>query len=214
MLTEAAIYGAKDHLLGLKENVIIGKLIPAGSGAPQLAARKERERGRPSRPSPARRSKRATSYNPFLEDGTARAPEDEAAVLARAGETAGADDEASSIRSWPMRGRRERALHFQPAPPGRKRSRSRRPSRPTHGALTSGDAAFNENWGGRPRLTNVFEPVATLRDRGSERGGVRHGLSDGPTGSPPSRDGGQGPRRGSSITPAIRPAVPWGPPPT
>ena len=34
MLTEAAINGAKDHLLGLKENVIIGKLIPAGSGAP------------------------------------------------------------------------------------------------------------------------------------------------------------------------------------
>jgi DNA-directed RNA polymerase subunit beta' len=29
VLTEAAISGAKDHLLGLKENVIIGKLIPA-----------------------------------------------------------------------------------------------------------------------------------------------------------------------------------------
>jgi DNA-directed RNA polymerase subunit beta' len=33
VLTEAAINGAKDHLLGLKENVIIGKLIPAGTGA-------------------------------------------------------------------------------------------------------------------------------------------------------------------------------------
>ena len=45
VLTEAAINGAKDHLIGLKENVIIGKLIPAGSGAPaNLAARKERER--------------------------------------------------------------------------------------------------------------------------------------------------------------------------
>ena len=32
MLTEAAIKGKVDHLLGLKENVIIGKLIPAGSG--------------------------------------------------------------------------------------------------------------------------------------------------------------------------------------
>ena len=32
VLTEAAIKGKVDHLLGLKENVIIGKLIPAGSG--------------------------------------------------------------------------------------------------------------------------------------------------------------------------------------
>ncbi|MBQ3483472.1 MAG: DNA-directed RNA polymerase subunit beta' [Clostridia bacterium] len=32
VLTEAAIKGKVDHLLGLKENVIIGKLIPAGTG--------------------------------------------------------------------------------------------------------------------------------------------------------------------------------------
>ena len=32
MLTEAAIKGKVDHLLGLKENVLIGKLIPAGTG--------------------------------------------------------------------------------------------------------------------------------------------------------------------------------------
>ncbi len=32
VLTEAAIAGKIDHLLGLKENVIIGKLIPAGTG--------------------------------------------------------------------------------------------------------------------------------------------------------------------------------------
>jgi DNA-directed RNA polymerase subunit beta' len=32
VLTEAAIEGQTDHLVGLKENVIIGKLIPAGSG--------------------------------------------------------------------------------------------------------------------------------------------------------------------------------------
>ena len=32
VLTEAAIKGKVDHLVGLKENVIIGKLIPAGSG--------------------------------------------------------------------------------------------------------------------------------------------------------------------------------------
>ena len=32
VLTEAAIKGKADHLVGLKENVIIGKLIPAGTG--------------------------------------------------------------------------------------------------------------------------------------------------------------------------------------
>ena len=32
VLTEAAIKGKTDHLVGLKENVIIGKLIPAGTG--------------------------------------------------------------------------------------------------------------------------------------------------------------------------------------
>ena len=35
VLTEAAIKGKVDHLIGLKENVIIGKLIPAGTGMKQ-----------------------------------------------------------------------------------------------------------------------------------------------------------------------------------
>src|SRR6059036_906971 len=34
VLTEASIQGSVDHLVGLKENVIIGKLIPAGTGLP------------------------------------------------------------------------------------------------------------------------------------------------------------------------------------
>ncbi len=43
VLTEAAIAGKVDRLLGLKENVIIGKLIPAGSGLEaRLQARRER----------------------------------------------------------------------------------------------------------------------------------------------------------------------------
>ena len=32
VLTEAAIWGKIDHLRGLKENVIMGRLIPAGTG--------------------------------------------------------------------------------------------------------------------------------------------------------------------------------------
>ena len=35
VLTDAAIHAKSDPLLGLKENVIIGKLIPAGTGMPQ-----------------------------------------------------------------------------------------------------------------------------------------------------------------------------------
>ena len=33
VLNEAAIAGKEDHLLGLKENVIVGHLIPAGTGS-------------------------------------------------------------------------------------------------------------------------------------------------------------------------------------
>ena len=32
MLTEAATQGKRDQLVGLKENVIVGRLIPAGTG--------------------------------------------------------------------------------------------------------------------------------------------------------------------------------------
>ncbi len=34
VLTEASIHGKVDHLVGLKENVIMGRLIPAGTGVP------------------------------------------------------------------------------------------------------------------------------------------------------------------------------------
>ncbi|HEX9056283.1 MAG TPA: DNA-directed RNA polymerase subunit beta' [Ktedonobacterales bacterium] len=44
VLTEAAINGSTDHLLGLKENVIIGKLIPAGRGLEQRHELRERQR--------------------------------------------------------------------------------------------------------------------------------------------------------------------------
>ncbi len=37
VLTDAAIKGKKDPLIGLKENVIIGKLVPAGTGMPEYS---------------------------------------------------------------------------------------------------------------------------------------------------------------------------------
>jgi len=66
VLTEAAISGKIDHLRGLKENVIMGRLIPAGTGmaryqqvgirinAPEaLLEGPEEEAGYPASPRPA-----------------------------------------------------------------------------------------------------------------------------------------------------------------
>jgi DNA-directed RNA polymerase subunit beta' len=44
VLTEAAILGKRDELRGLKENVIVGRLIPAGSGMAHHLNRKEAAR--------------------------------------------------------------------------------------------------------------------------------------------------------------------------
>jgi DNA-directed RNA polymerase subunit beta' len=48
VLTEAAVSGRIDTLLGLKENVIVGRLIPAGTGGvmnrlKEIAAKRDRE---------------------------------------------------------------------------------------------------------------------------------------------------------------------------
>ena len=48
VLTEAAVQGKEDNLIGLKENVIVGRLIPAGTGAvmnrvKRLAAERDKE---------------------------------------------------------------------------------------------------------------------------------------------------------------------------
>ena len=43
VLTDAAVRGARDDLRGLKENVIVGRLVPAGTG---LAFHNERRKSR------------------------------------------------------------------------------------------------------------------------------------------------------------------------
>jgi len=45
VLTEAAVRGLKDDLRGLKENVIVGRLIPAGTGSFYHARRRRRDIG-------------------------------------------------------------------------------------------------------------------------------------------------------------------------
>ena len=56
VLTEAAIMGKRDELRGLKENVIVGRLIPAGTGLAYHQARKVKGRmdGPSAAPLPAR----------------------------------------------------------------------------------------------------------------------------------------------------------------
>ena len=102
VLTEAAINGSRDHLIGLKENVIIGKLIPAGSGAPQnIAALKERQRraALEALAGEAIEGLGEAEYNPFLEDGT-RPVDEETAGLALAATIAGKDEEEGEFNPF------------------------------------------------------------------------------------------------------------------
>jgi DNA-directed RNA polymerase subunit beta' len=41
VLTEAAVTGKRDFLRGLKENVVVGRLIPAGTGLAYHEARRK-----------------------------------------------------------------------------------------------------------------------------------------------------------------------------
>ncbi len=100
VLTEAAINGSKDHLVGLKENVIIGKLIPAGTGAPaNVAARREAERRRAAEALAGGElpAEFGSEYNPFLEDVADGGGADDAArltaLLAAADASGEGDDE-------------------------------------------------------------------------------------------------------------------------
>jgi DNA-directed RNA polymerase subunit beta' len=65
VLTDAAVRGIKDDLRGLKENVIVGRLIPAGTGRSFHTQR--------------RRDALADAHRGFLEGGSAAAAEEIAA---------------------------------------------------------------------------------------------------------------------------------------
>ena len=65
VLTEAAIMGKQDELRGLKENGIVGRLIPAGTGLAYHQAHKAREQAERLEAETARAS--VTTEDPFLE---------------------------------------------------------------------------------------------------------------------------------------------------
>ncbi len=114
MLTEAAINGAKDHLIGLKENVIIGKLIPAGTGAPaNVAARREADRRRAAEALAGGElpAEFGSEYNPFLEDVVDGGADDDTARLSAL--LAAADAPRGGRGRARGRGRRRRV---QPVP--------------------------------------------------------------------------------------------------
>jgi len=60
VLTEAAILGKRDDLRGLKENVIVGRLIPAGTG---LAYHETRKRGGVTEQAPVQAEMEATDMS-------------------------------------------------------------------------------------------------------------------------------------------------------
>ncbi|RZJ90929.1 MAG: hypothetical protein EOO60_08470, partial [Hymenobacter sp.] len=77
VLSEAAIRGKADELLGLKENVIVGHLIPAGTGLreyqgvevsskEELAARQSAQAAEPA--VPAKRASRAKRETTTVQD--------------------------------------------------------------------------------------------------------------------------------------------------
>ncbi|MEJ8859527.1 DNA-directed RNA polymerase subunit beta' [Variovorax robiniae] len=88
VLTEAAIMGKRDELRGLKENVIVGRLIPAGTGMAYHQARKVKDQM-----DEAERRAIAESEAAELAGDSASSTEEAATATADAGEGAAAASE-------------------------------------------------------------------------------------------------------------------------
>ena len=92
VLTEAAVQGKKDTLIGLKENVIVGRLIPAGTGAGMNRMRVAAS----SRDAAMRASLRAASQIDLIAPKTAAA--EHAAELAQGPEAAIGNDPLAAVQ--------------------------------------------------------------------------------------------------------------------
>jgi len=69
VLTEAALAGKVDHLVGLKENVILGHLIPAGTGFRQYQESEVRYRPEALQAMQAEKDKVLEAAFPLLQQG-------------------------------------------------------------------------------------------------------------------------------------------------
>ncbi|NLA51613.1 MAG: DNA-directed RNA polymerase subunit beta' [Alcaligenaceae bacterium] len=91
VLTEAAVMGKRDELRGLKENVIVGRLIPAGTGLAYHIARRKKIEGRSAMQSAA-----AEQANPFVETEPVSLESVLGGSEAEAVPTVGADEESGT----------------------------------------------------------------------------------------------------------------------
>jgi DNA-directed RNA polymerase subunit beta' len=85
VLTDAAVRGTVDNLHGLKENVIVGRLIPAGTGRVALARRKAEREAMPDPDAELAAALRA-SAEAAMEDPQAKAREALEAMLEEDGD--------------------------------------------------------------------------------------------------------------------------------
>ncbi len=92
VLTEAAVQGKKDTLVGLKENVIVGRLIPAGTGAGMNRLRVAAS----SRDAALRAALRSASQVDLI--APRNAAEEHAAELAQGPEAAIGDDPLGAVQ--------------------------------------------------------------------------------------------------------------------
>ncbi|MBU0824859.1 MAG: DNA-directed RNA polymerase subunit beta' [Alphaproteobacteria bacterium] len=92
VLTEASVQGKIDSLIGLKENVIVGRLIPAGTGAAMNRVRVTAS----SKDAALRASMRAASQVDLIAPATAAA--EHAAELAQGPEAAMGDDPLGKVQ--------------------------------------------------------------------------------------------------------------------
>jgi DNA-directed RNA polymerase subunit beta' len=94
VLTEAAVRGLKDYLRGLKENVIVGRLIPAGTGfAHHAERRRTREQDLAQQLKDLEVSSQAVDIEEDIEE---TAPGEELIVESVESDTVGDSDESST----------------------------------------------------------------------------------------------------------------------
>jgi DNA-directed RNA polymerase beta' subunit len=101
VLTEAACENKRDPLYGLKENVIIGRLIPAGSGIPYTATARSAM--------PMHRDREVGFSGDVLEDLAKRGAESKSREAESMEKLLGDVEAAAAKREAQARGRREAA---------------------------------------------------------------------------------------------------------
>ena len=122
VLTEAAVNGKADTLEGLKENVIVGRLIPAGTGAMMNRCARSRSSATSSSSRSARRKRRR---RPKLPRRRPKPPRRRSRRLCRRPSSLG---RFAAARNW--KGRREAALSLTRASRNARKPQSFRPFPP------------------------------------------------------------------------------------